>query len=239
MFRRCRAASSNPLLRVRADHLIDETVAACMRSAVTADAVLTEAKSDALVRLAAEPGKLLVFTSAVTGVVDEMRRALERAGIRAVVHTGDEKSEGDVESVKAFQLDPSVKVLIASSATLATGFDGLQKVCGRVCFLTLPWTAAEHDQAVARIVRQGTSFQSVELTYLVAVLQDPESGEDWSLDRQKLDRLTGKRTIADAVCDGVIPDKAALQLTEKKIRGAVKKWAQRIANQQPQLAEAA
>lgn len=233
----CRKQVSN--ITVRADHLLDETVAACMRSAVTADAVLTTAKRDALVRLAAEPGKLLVFTSAVTGVVDEMRDALERAGIKTVIHTGEEKAEGDVASVMAFQEDPSVKVLIASSSTLATGFDGLQKVCGRVCFLTLPWTAAEHDQAVARILRQGSEFNSVEITYLIAVLQNPECGEDWSLDRQKLDRLTGKRTIADAVCDGVIPDRAALQLTEAKVRKGLKKWAERVSKTQQQKEVAA
>ena len=220
----------NQEIEVRADHLLDEVLDACERgSMTTVDAVIAPAKFNALLELAKQDGKLLVFSSAVTGVMAEAKALLANHGIKAVIHSGEDKlADNGQASVSAFQLDPSVKVLIASTSTLATGFDGLQKVCGRIVFLTLPWTAAEYEQAVARVLRQGITAAQVDCTVLVASLTDPETGEDWSLDQQKLKRLTTKRSMAAAVCDGVIPEKAALVCTEQKAKQAHKAWSQRV-----------
>jgi superfamily II DNA or RNA helicase len=226
----------NQEIAVRADHLLDEVLDACERGMTTTDAVIAPAKFSALLELAKQDGKLLVFSSAVTGVMAEAKALLARNGIKAVIHSGEDKlTDNGQASVSAFQCDPSVKVLIASTSTLATGFDGLQKVCNRIAFLTLPWTAADYEQAVARLLRQGITAGHVDCTVLVASLLDPETDEDWSLDRQKLKRLTTKRSMAAAVCDGVIPEKAALICTEEKVKQAHRAWARRVreATRQP------
>jgi len=213
---------------VRADEFYDDVVDALQRSQITADAVMAQAKFDALLELASKPGKLLVFTSAVTSVVNPAADLLRRNGITTVIHTGDDKGS-DGSSVEAFIRDPAVKVLVASTSTLATGFDGLQQVCGRICFLTLPWTSTEYDQAVARILRRGITFEKVELTTICAALADPEDGgNDWSLDHQKQLLLTSKRSICATVCDGIIPDGVNVRGGLNAVCQANRQWAKRM-----------
>jgi len=216
------------VVTVNADALLPHVQTACECSLSALESVLATVKIPAVVDLARGADKVLIFTSAIFEVVEPMRRALVRAGIRTVVHTGEEKWSNGERSVDAFLNNPDVKVLLASSGTLATGFDGLQRICNRIIFLTLPWTAAEHEQAIARIVRQGTTFRQVQVTTVVAQLTDPESGEPWSLDEQKLVRLTTKRSLGAAVCDGVIPDRAALLCDEDSVRRGLRKWQRKV-----------
>ena len=212
---------------VAADHLLDEVLAAGS-NAINLDAALAEAKIDALVELAKEDGKLLVFTTPVAGVVDPVVEALANAGIKAVRHTGEEKFEDGSWTVRKFIEDPSVKVLVASTSTLSTGVDGLQSVCGRCVFLTLPWTPAEYDQAVARLARQGTNFRQVEITTIFAHLQHPETGESWSMDEMKHSVLTSKRTIAAAVADGKAPTRDSLAFSLDRVTKAWKDWSKTL-----------
>lgn len=229
----------NRRIDVRADHLLDDLLAVGRRGLTAADAVLAKAKIDALVTLAEEPGKLVVFTSAVTGVVAETQQALKDAGIGCAIFTGKEKLHGGRSSTEVFASDPSVKVLLATTECLSAGFDGLQKAAGRLAFLTLPWTPAKMEQATGRVVRQGTVFAEVEVTVFAASLADPLTGDDWSLDQQKLDRLTSKRTAGDSIVDGVIPDAEALKaFSEAAVRKTMQTWMQGI-QQQRQQQEAA
>ncbi len=215
-------------IEVRADHLYDDAVEACGQHPASIDAVLAQAKLGQLVTICQRPGKTVVFTSSVKGVVDAARDALNAAGIRCVVHTGQEKDDAGVPSVDLFLRDPAVRVLIASTGTLATGFDGLQTVCARLCYLTLPWTPAEYDQSKHRVIRQGSTATEIELFTISAVLFDPEGEEDWSYDTQKLGVLTGKRTVMAAVTDGVIPDQSALKFSLTEARKAHKKMLKRV-----------
>ena len=218
-------------IHVRADHLVEDAIAASQRGHTAVDAALAPAKFEALVAEAQRPGKLLVFTSAIDGVVLPAIHALSRAGIRAVMHTGEIKQDSyGRSSVSAFMHDPEVKVLVASTSTLATGFDGLQRICSRVLFLTSPWTAVEREQAIARVLRPGQLAAAVEVGTVVASLADPDSdsGDDWSLDEQRLERITSKRSAAAAVCDGVIPEAAALTWSEASVRRALRSWGQRV-----------
>jgi helicase-like protein len=68
--------------------------------------------------------------------------------LRPLMFTGEEKSGLD-----AF-LEGDLDVLIASSA-ISTGVDRLQPVCNRLVINVLPWTAAEFEQLIGRIHRQG------------------------------------------------------------------------------------
>jgi superfamily II DNA or RNA helicase/transposase-like protein len=223
---------------VRADHLLGSVLIASECSLSSLEAVLAKPKIEALPGLLDRNQKTVIFTSAIRDVVEPARFILEQAGFTVAVHTGEEKDHKGQRSVDAFIHDPRVDVLIASTGTLATGFDGLQHACNRLVFLSLPWTAAEREQAIARVARQGTPFSTVEVLTLSAVLTDPISGEPWSLDEQKLQRLLSKRSICAAVCDGVIPEVAALQYSEESTKRALKTWAQRIQQQkvsQPEL----
>ena len=219
----------NRRIDVRADHLYQDLLDGGS-NATTMDANLSEAKIDALVELAKKPGKLLVFTTPVTNVVDPVIEALSAAGITAVRHTGEEKFLGTEPTVELFKSNPDVKVLVASTSTLSTGVDGLQHVCGRCVFLTLPWTPAEYSQAVARLLRQGTAFDEIEITTICASLNDPKTGEDWSLDDQKLAVLDGKRTVLDGVLDGSFPTKDALVFSKERVAKAQRSWLTRSAS---------
>lgn len=215
-------------IEVRADNLLEDALEASKSNGVATDAAIAPAKFNAVLDLAKQDGKLLVFTSSVAGVVDALKSKLTKAGIKTVVHTGSEKGKDDTGNVKQFIENPDVQVLIASTSTLATGFDGLQAVCNRIVFLTLPWTAAEHEQAVARILRQGVQFKTVEVHTICASLVDPTTGEDWSLDHQKLERLDSKRSISAAVCDGIIPDESALRGGLTVVAKAHRTWAKKV-----------
>lgn len=142
------------------------------------------------------PGTL-VFTPFVTGIVDRLRQAAAAAGLRAGLFTGDEKG-----GLAEF-LDGRADVLIGSDP-VGTGVDRLQHVANRLIFAGLPWTSAQYDQVVGRLHRQGAAFETVEV--YVPVVELREGGRVWSWDRQRLDRIRYKRTLADAAVDGVIPE---------------------------------
>ena len=142
------------------------------------------------------PGTL-VFTPFVTGVVDRLRAAAAAAGLKAGLFTGDDKS-----GFEPF-LAGAVDVLIGS-APVGTGVDRLQEVANRLVFASLPWTSAEYDQVVGRLHRQGAAFATVEV--FVPLVELRAGDRTWSWDRQRLDRIRYKRTLADAAVDGVIPE---------------------------------
>lgn len=148
-----------------------------------------------VVRDLLRPGTL-VFTPFVTGVVDRLLETAAAAGLRAGLFTGDEK-----DGLGRF-LAGEVDVLIGSDP-VGTGVDGLQKVANRLIFAGLPWTSAHYDQVVGRLHRQGAAFDGVEVFIPLVELRD--GPRVWSWDRQRLDRIRFKRTLADAAVDGVIP----------------------------------
>ncbi len=219
---------SQHIREANADTLLDDVLAAGLQSPHAVEAALIPAKLPLLLNECRRGEKTVVFTSVVEGVVAPTRAALEAAGLTVVVHTGLEKETEGRLSVEAFISDPTVDVLLASTGTLAVGFDGLQTVCRKQVFLTLPWTAAELEQSIGRIRRQGTVFEEIEVVTLTAWLTNPETGDRWSLDEQKIERLHSKRSISAAVTDGITPDRASLELTPTAIQRALAKWAVRL-----------
>jgi hypothetical protein len=142
------------------------------------------------------PGTML-YTQFVTGVVDPVREACEQHGLRVGVFTGEEKA-----GLNAFR-GGDVDVLIGS-APVGTGVDGLQDVCNRLIFISLPWTSAEYEQVVGRLHRHGTQFGQIEVIVPQVVLRHPD-GREWSWDKLRWERIQWKRTLADAATDGVVP----------------------------------
>jgi hypothetical protein len=100
-------------------------------------------------------------------------------------------------------------VLIASLRCVGTGVDGLQAVCNRAVFFQLPWTSTEFEQAVGRLDRDGTEFESIQVYLPITDIHLP-NGERWSWCRSKLDRISSKRDIAKAAVDGDVPDAASM-----------------------------
>ena len=138
-----------------------------------------------------------IYSHYTTSLIPPLRAAVERAGLTTGLYTGEDKSGLDDF------LSGAVDVLI-DSAPIGTGVDGLQRVCNRLIFLSVPSTAAEFEQVVGRLHRQGSAFDKVEVAIPQVVLRDGR-GREWSWDKDRYRVISSKRTLADAALDGVIP----------------------------------
>ncbi len=143
--------------------------------------------------------KTLVYTHYVGGTerLDRtLSEAISQKGWRVGLFTGDVKS-----GLVGF-LDGHVDVLIASSA-ISTGVDGLQHVCNRLIINVLPWTAAEFEQLIGRIHRQG---QTRPVEVVLPLTRAEVNGQEWSWCKTKMQRLHFKKSLADAAVDGRVPE---------------------------------
>lgn len=124
-------------------------------------------------------------------------------GYSCGLYIGEQSTE-DREHSKTSFVKGDVDILIASRI-IGTGVDGLQNVCNRMILLTLPWTDSEYTQLKGRIYRQGSKFGDVEIV-IPQVFVDLDD-KRWSWDKQRLQLIREKRTLADAAVDGIIPSK--------------------------------
>jgi superfamily II DNA or RNA helicase len=133
------------------------------------------------------------------------------------------------EDIKNKFINKEIDVLIASQ-TIATGVDGLQKVCDNMIVLSLPWTQAQWEQLVSRIARQGGKFENVNII-IPAVKYISDKGE-WSWDTKRLAILDKKKNWGDAVMDGVIPsytsDEKTFQKDLVKAHKGANKWIEEL-----------
>jgi Hypothetical methyltransferase/Probable Zinc-ribbon domain/Type III restriction enzyme, res subunit len=159
----------------------------------------------------------IVYTHYVEGIVDMLTKAIEEAGWTVGFHIG-----GDKSGYSRF-INGSVDILIASSA-MATGVDGLQKVCNRIILNIPPWTSAELEQLKGRLNRQGQTHDT--LTIISPVTYGLDAGERWSWDEGRLARLKNKRTVADAAVDGVMPE-GQLRSESQAFRD-LRQWLERL-----------
>ena len=141
--------------------------------------------------------KTLIYTHYVTGIDALLYDAISQDGWKVGFYTGEDKS-----GLEGF-LNGDVDVLIGSSS-IGTGVDGLQNICNRLIVNVLPWTAAEFEQLKGRIYRQGQAADKVDL--IIPVTFSEVNGTRWSWCDSKLQRLQFKKSIADAVVDGVVPE---------------------------------
>lgn len=151
------------------------------------------------------PGTL-IYTQFVEGMVDELTVLAKRLGLSVGVFTGDQKDGLDKFKCR---LDPTKSPqqrcdVLIGSAPVGTGIDGLQQVGNQLIFACLPWTSAEYEQIVGRLNRKGVVFDRIKVIIpQVNLLID---GNVWSWDRYRLQCIRYKRTLADAVIDGVVPE---------------------------------
>ena len=116
-----------------------------------------------------------------------------------------------------------IDTLIASGA-IGTGVDGLQKCCSQLTINSLPWTNAEYEQLRGRIWRQGQTEKSVKV--IIPVTGAVVCGELWSYCQSKLDRINFKKTIADAVVDGAVPEGRLRSATQ--VNRDILSWLERL-----------
>ena len=138
-----------------------------------------------------------------------------------------EQSTLEREQSKRNFIMGDVDILIASR-TIGTGVDGLQNVCNRMVLLTLPWTDSEYTQLKGRIYRQGSKFGDVEIV-IPQVYVDLDE-KRWSWDKQRLQLIREKRTLADAAVDGIIPSKhipSRQKLCSDSLQ-ALRSWKERV-----------
>ena len=114
-------------------------------------------------------------------------------------------------------------VLIASSP-ISTGVDGLQKISNRMIILSLPWTSAEYQQLIGRIDRRGSIFNNVDII-IPQLFIKLENNNEWSWDNKRYNIIDYKRTLSDAVIDGVFCEKFNIDKKEllKKAIESLKK----------------
>ncbi len=166
------------------------------------------------------PGTIL-YTHYVQGMIRPIQSSLRSMGYTSGLYIGDEKSGLDDF------LNGKVDVFIGSSP-VGTGLDGLQTVCQRLIFLSLPWTGAAFEQIIGRIHRQGSAFENVEI--LIPQVLFSLDGTTWSWDQLRMSVIEAKRTLGDCVLDGQLPqtlsiNKETLLRTSQK---ALDQWIERV-----------
>ncbi len=211
------------------------------KTILATERVLLDAKMPTL--LGALRKGTLVYCHYVTDLVAPLRKAIERAGFRVGVYTGEDKS--GLGPFKAGKVD-----VLIGSVPVGTGVDGLQYVCNRLVVVSLPWTSAEYEQLVGRLYRQGAAHDKVEVIIPQVVLArvGDESRvahaagrvrgtlparptrDEWSWDKMRWLRIQYKKTLADAALDGVIPEGelASPETMQKQAREALLAWIARV-----------
>jgi superfamily II DNA/RNA helicase len=172
--------------------------------------------------------KSVIFITYIKNTLKPLCQWLTTNNFKFSVFTGDEKEaqdEGFRDSLDEFIRGDS-EVLVATIQCAGTGIDGLQSVCNNAVFFQLPWTSTEFEQAIGRLDRDGTDFDSVTIHVPITDIALPD-GQRWSWCRSKLDRIESKRDIAKAAVDGEIPDAATL-ITPSEASKYWLKWLEKL-----------
>jgi len=187
-----------------------------------AEEILTKIRLPKIIELI--DGPTIIYTEYVNSSLDSrsqyiitmLKDAVESAGYSVAIYTGDNHSGKDL-FIKGYR-----DVLIASRP-IAVGVNGLQHVCNRLIINTLPWTNANYQQLLGRLIRYGQKKEKVDVFIIRASL------DGWKYDEQfKWNRILIKKTIAECVLDGIIPEKhlvSAQTATEAAVN-----WLKRLEN---------
>ena len=197
---------------INATELLPKVIAATKSGTYhDVEQILVPAKIGSLHKCIERGKKTVIFITYIKSTLRPLASWLQQQGISHCVYTGNDKdatSEGFEDALDEF-IRGSTEVLIASIKCVGTGVDGLQSVCDRAVFFQLPWTSTEFEQAIGRLDRDGTEFDSIKIYLPMTDIHLP-NGERWSWCRSKFDRIQSKRDIAKAAVDGEVPDAASM-----------------------------
>ena len=108
----------------------------------------------------------ILYTHYVEGIVEQSKSFFTDLGFRVCVYTG-KYNDTDLYADKMGRVDwkkvkDNYDILLASDP-IATGVDGLQKVCNNMVILSLPWTDADFIQLKGRVYRKNSNFDKVNI----------------------------------------------------------------------------
>jgi superfamily II DNA or RNA helicase len=181
------------------------------RNPLTIERFLSDAKIPEIIRHI--EGQTIIYTEYVTDIIEKLSKAVEDAGYSYALYTG-----ADHSGLKRF-LDKKVQVLIASRP-ISTGVDGLQHICNRLIINTLPWTNAQYQQLLGRLVRKG-QIRDVVHVYIVKA-----NISGYPYDQLKWNRIQFKRTLADCAVNGRLPEKNLVTPQQAALEAV--KWLERL-----------
>lgn len=108
----------------------------------------------------------IIYTQFTDGIIEQAKEFFITNGFKVCEYTGKNK-DTDSYTDKNGRVDwKKVKDnfdIILASKPIATGVDGLQKVCNKMIILTLPWTDADYTQLIGRIKRKKSVFDTVDI----------------------------------------------------------------------------
>lgn len=214
-------AIDRSFINIQGQFLLEKLQTVQKNEILKLETYLLEAKLPAIDQYI-KPGTI-IYTQFVDGLVKEIKTYLRERGWSHGEFTGNNK-----EGLHLF-LEKKIDVLVASSA-IGTGLDGLQYVCDQLIILSLPWTSSAFDQLEGRIYRQGSAFTKVKVIIPQVVLINEEN--EWSWDKQRMNKIKEKKTLGDAVLDGIIPEDKILTpgAMLEESRKALSEWIQRLEN---------
>jgi superfamily II DNA or RNA helicase len=158
-------------------------------------------------------GQTIIYSEYVTDILEKLSKAVSEKGYSYALYTGSDRT-----GLARF-LSKNVQVLIASRA-ISVGVDGLQHICNRLIINTLPWTNAQYQQLVGRLVRKG-QIRDVVNVYIIKA-----SVSGYPYDRLKWNRIQFKRTLADCAVDGRLPERNLI--TPQQAAMEAVKWLERL-----------
>lgn len=124
-------------------------------------------KSDFINRIKSCEDKTIIFTQ-FKGAGKHIYQSLLKSGIGTVLIDGDVVNQARNAALDQFHNNPDVKVLIATSQTLATGVTLVEAT--QMFFFGTPWRSADFEQACDRIHRIGQTKD----VYIYTVSLDSE-----------------------------------------------------------------
>ena len=199
------------IINVTAERPPDISVRHLKGNPLAIEKVLTNARIPEIVKLI--EGQTIIYTEYVEDIIQNLTKAVENSGYNCALYTGFDRS-----GLTRF-LNKNVQVLIASRP-LSIGVDGLQHICNRLIINTLPWTNAQYQQLLGRLVRKG-QIRDVVHVYLVKA-----SIGGYQYDDLKWKRIQFKRTLADCAVDGTLPEKNLV--TPQQAAMEAVKWLERL-----------
>jgi hypothetical protein len=169
------------------------------RSLLDLEQSLSKAKRSTVVANVS-PGTI-VYSKFVSGIIDEMAVAIQESrDLEVGLYTGENKAGYQAfKNRLAGNSEAKIDVLVASSA-LGLGVN-LQDTGHSMIINSLPWSAAEMEQLLGRIYREGSNAEKISVIIPLVYLRDV-NGEMFSYDEKRLSLIETKGALADLVLSG-------------------------------------
>ena len=219
-------AENTPILNIDGTDLTDKLKDNSNKDYLGLEKILLESKLTVLGGYLKPKTIIYTYFTDKDRIPKRVAKYVKSKGYSYALYIG-EQSTAEREQNKRDFIKGDIDILIASR-TIGTGVDGLQNVCNRMVLLTLPWTDSEYTQLKGRIYRQGSKFGDVEIV-IPQVYVDLDD-KRWSWDKQRLQLIREKRTLADAAVDGIIPSKhipTRQKLCSDSLQ-ALRSWKERV-----------